>query len=281
MNSVFSPKDDKEFEGFFKFDESRRQQYKFGKGDVVYITPSNYPKEEEYRKENVHGELILEHIYGYKGNTNNSRQNIYLRDGLLLYYNAAVGIVFNPLNKQQHFFTEHSDDITCLCIDPRPDSTLVATGQKDPKDDPVNGKEHPKVYIWDYKTMKSILCIDDICWGSISRMQWSPVTGYLYVLCGDKDQTLKTYDIDTLRKNANNNNKNKIVLSKDVELLSVNSQNTKKLGFLIRPKPCEDLGIKDEIMIYCMNKLQHVQISEDPKKKTWSFTSKISCYFCW
>jgi len=249
-------------EEYFNVEEGRRQQYKFGKGDIQYVPPKDYPSEAEYKKKEVGADLELEHVYGYKGATNNARQNLFVRDGVLIYYIAAVGVVHNIADGSQQFFAEHNDDITCLTVDPRKGSTLVVTGQKDPKDQPGKGKDYPKLYVWDYKTMKHVLLINDVCWGTIDRCQWSPVTGLLYVICGDKDQTLKAYDIDALRKG-----KSKTVLSKDVELIAVPSQNTKKLGFIIRPNKSKEDGVKDEILVYCAQKLQHITLTEDPKKK--------------
>jgi WD40 repeat protein len=250
-------------ESIYSVEEGRRQQYKFGKGDIQYVPPKDYPSDNDYKKSEVHGELSLEHVYGYKGATNNARQNLFLRDNkYLIYYIAAVGVVHNIEDGSQSFFAEHNDDINCLTVDPRKGSSLVVTGQKDPKDQPGKGKDYPKLYIWDYKTMKHVLLIDDVCWGTIDRVQWSPVTGILYVICGDKDQTLKAYDIDTLRKG-----KNKKVLSKDVELMAVPSQNTKKLGFIVRPCKSKEDGVKDELLVYCAQKIQYVSISDDPKKK--------------
>lgn len=246
----------------YSVEEGRRQQYKFGKGDIQYVPPKDYPSESDYKKQEVRADLQLEHVYGYKGATNNARQNLFLREDLLIYYIAAVGVVHSVTDGTQQFFTEHNDDITCLTVDPRKGSTLVVTGQKDPKDQPGKGKDYPKLYIWDYKTMKHVVLIDDVCWGTIDRVQWSPLTGILYVICGDKDQTLKAYDIDALRKG-----KSKRVLSKDVELLAVPSQNTKKIGFIIRPSKSKEDGAKDEILVYCAQKIQHITISDDPKKK--------------
>jgi len=59
----------------------------------------------------------------------------------------------------------------------------------------------------------------------------------------------------------------KKVLSKDVELIAVPSQNTKKLGFIIRTSKSNEKDVKDEILVYCAQKLQHITISDDPKKK--------------
>eukprot|EP01050_Picozoa_sp_SAG11_P012351 SAG11_NODE_1367_length_5098_cov_4.225445_3_plen_86_part_00 len=45
----------------------------------------------------------------------------------VVYYTAAVGIVYDDDNNRQKFFLRHDDDIQCLAI--TPDRKTVATGQ--------------------------------------------------------------------------------------------------------------------------------------------------------
>ena len=52
----------------------------------------------------------------------------------MIYFIAAIVIVFEVETKKQVFFVKHNDDITSMAMDPREGSTLVATGQKDPKE---------------------------------------------------------------------------------------------------------------------------------------------------
>jgi len=123
-----------EKEDIFKYEEGRRQQYKFGKGDIQFVTPNDYPSEDDYKKSEVTAELSLQHVYGYKGATNNARQNLFLCNNHLIYYIAAVGIVHNIADGTQKFFTLHNDDITAMDFEKK--SGTVATAQKDPKDQP-------------------------------------------------------------------------------------------------------------------------------------------------
>lgn len=51
----------------------------------------------------------------------------YTASGDMVYYTAAVGIVYNKTTHTQKFFLGHTDDIMCLAI--HPDRNLVATGQ--------------------------------------------------------------------------------------------------------------------------------------------------------
>ena len=61
------------------------------------------------------------------GHNNVSPNLFYTANGDMVYYAAAVGIVYNKTTHSQKFFLGHTDDIMCLAI--HPDRHLVATGQ--------------------------------------------------------------------------------------------------------------------------------------------------------
>ena len=70
--------------------------------------------------------MTLEHVMGFKDDLGTA--SMYpTTDGNILYYSAAVGIVSDPKTKKQHFFTEHTDDITAIAL--HPNGYTVATGQ--------------------------------------------------------------------------------------------------------------------------------------------------------
>lgn len=65
-------------------------------------------------------------VFSYRGY--DCRNNLfYLQNSDIVYHVAAVGIIYNREKHSQRFYTEHSDDILCLCIHPFKD--IVATGQ--------------------------------------------------------------------------------------------------------------------------------------------------------
>eukprot|EP01084_Bolivina_argentea_P319900 554921_1 len=177
-----SPKGGKKKGG--KGDSSRKHSYRFGSRNLQVIKPSKGYPDAKSAKRAVAGKLKLFYAHGYSGNFDESRQNIYLSsDGKqLIYYIAAVIVVYDYASNTQKFFTKHNDDITTICLSPN--KTWCASGQKDPKDEPGQGKDLPKIYIWNYKTMKSVQLIDNVCWGKIARVQWSSATNYLYCICG-------------------------------------------------------------------------------------------------
>lgn len=70
--------------------------------------------------------LKLEWVYGYRGR--DSRNNLFiLPTGELIYFIAAVVVLYNVDDQIQRHYTGHNDDIKCLSI--HPDKITVATGQ--------------------------------------------------------------------------------------------------------------------------------------------------------
>lgn len=74
----------------------------------------------------------------------NSGVNNSLKDDLLVYSSAALGVVHDLKTNTQVFFDEHTDDVTCLALCPQmyQGNFLVATGQM--------GKA-PLLLLWTFK----------------------------------------------------------------------------------------------------------------------------------
>ncbi|XP_074647902.1 echinoderm microtubule-associated protein-like 6 [Tubulanus polymorphus] len=88
--------------------------------------------------------LKLEFVHGYRGY--DCRNNLfYTQSGEIVYHVAAAGIIYNKETHTQRFYTQHTDDILCLCLHPLKD--IVATGQV--------GRD-PTIHIWDISTLNSV-----------------------------------------------------------------------------------------------------------------------------
>eukprot|EP01084_Bolivina_argentea_P319901 554922_1 len=231
---------------------SRKIAYHFGSRKLHVLKPSKgYPDKQTAQRE-VAGKLKLFYAHGYSGNFDDSRQNIYLsQDGkMLLYYIAAVVVVFDYKANKQRFFTKHNDDVTTLCVSPT--KTYCASGQKDPKDEPGKGKDLPKIYIWNYKTLKTVQLIDNVCWGKISRLQWSVYSDYLYCICGDDGQTLKAYDPKEFGGKHG-----------DESLIDSSTMRELLYGFEINPTPSS--GNVDEFLLFGKRKYAYCIITKSGK----------------
>ena len=63
--------------------------------------------------------LRLEFLYGYAGK-DSTDNNLFFNDaGKVVYYTAAVGIVYDPSSHSQAFFKGHNDDIRCIAMHPQ------------------------------------------------------------------------------------------------------------------------------------------------------------------
>ncbi|CAI9533960.1 unnamed protein product [Staurois parvus] len=71
-------------------------------------------------------ELQLEWVYGYRGR--DCRSNLFiLPSGELLYFTAAVCVLYDPVAGTQRHYRGHTDDIKSLAV--HPDSVTIASGQ--------------------------------------------------------------------------------------------------------------------------------------------------------
>jgi len=258
-----SAKEEKEDAGI----ANRKVVYRFGSRPLQVVKPTEgYPSAKDARLP-PQGKLELFYAHGYHGAEDNARCNLYLsQDGkLLIYYIAAVGIVYDFGNNTQRFFTRHNDDVTCVCTDPASGSSLVATGQKDPKDTPGQGQDWPKIWVWDYNTMKGVQLIDNVCWGAVGKLQWS-TNGILYMVGGDPDQTLKAWDKKDFKGKGN-----------PPELIKMNTMKEQILGFKVNPNP--PAGTVDELVFFGTKKYTHLGLSKSKKGLTGKLRSVATTQF--
>ncbi|KAG0700300.1 Echinoderm microtubule-associated protein-like 1 [Chionoecetes opilio] len=70
--------------------------------------------------------LKLEWVYGYRGR--DCRNNVYqLPTGEIVYFVAAVVVLYNVEEQMQRHYLGHTDDIKCLAV--HPNKLIIATGQ--------------------------------------------------------------------------------------------------------------------------------------------------------
>ena len=112
-------------------------------------------------------DFSVEWVYGYRGR--DSWDNLHnLPTGEVVYYIAAIAVLYNPEAQTQRHFDKHTNDIECLAV--HPSDPLAATGQKPD----VEG--HPYVMVWNYDTLELFQVIgahDDTFSNSISAVSFS------------------------------------------------------------------------------------------------------------
>ncbi|XP_074659724.1 echinoderm microtubule-associated protein-like 2 [Tubulanus polymorphus] len=94
--------------------------------------------------------LKLEWVYGYRGR--DCRSNIYfLPTGEIVYFVAAVVVLYNVEEQMQRHYLGHNDDVKCLAV--HPDKIKIATGQV-AGHDRSHGKPH--VRVWDSVSLNTL-----------------------------------------------------------------------------------------------------------------------------
>ncbi|MEQ2312074.1 Echinoderm microtubule-associated protein-like 6 [Ameca splendens] len=92
--------------------------------------PDKLLKDNVTKKKKVVEELLLEHVFGYRGF--DCRNNLhYLNDGADIIFHTAAAVVIQNLSAgTQSFYLEHTDDILCLTVNQHPKyQNIIATGQ--------------------------------------------------------------------------------------------------------------------------------------------------------
>ncbi|CAL4071755.1 unnamed protein product [Meganyctiphanes norvegica] len=94
-------------------------------------------------------ELTLEWVYGYRGR--DCRNNVVeLPTGEILYFIAAVGVLYHVEEKTQRHYLGHTDDIRCMAV--HPNKETIATGQV-----PGHGREaKPHIRVWSSSSLDTL-----------------------------------------------------------------------------------------------------------------------------
>jgi len=253
-----------------KIDKNRKGSYRFGNAKINFIKPKEgYPNARD-ALDKPSGGLVLEYAHGYQGKEMYGRGNMFFvadenktQESALVYHVAGVGVVNNCKERSQNFFTGHNDDITCIAVSGHPErDTLVATGQTDPKD--FGEKDMPKIFIWDWTTMKRVKLIPDAHWGMVLKVQFSAKNDYLFSIGGEQEHLIKVWSLKNL------NRKGKAGMCK--ELMNAPTVKEDIFGFVVNPYNTTDQRFAEEFLLYGRKKAYWVVMTVT--KKTMSVKLK-------
>ncbi|KAL5260262.1 hypothetical protein ACHWQZ_G010400 [Mnemiopsis leidyi] len=135
--------------------------------------------------------LKINWVYGYRGR--DSQDNIFcLPSNELLYFQAAVGVIYNPATRTQRFYQGHNDDIRCIALNPA-NPSIVATGQAAGHDEKEGD---PHVRVWNCETFETLAVLG---LGSLQRgvgsVSFSPDGSKVIAVDEGNDHTIYVYDI--------------------------------------------------------------------------------------
>eukprot|EP00736_Rhodelphis_marinus_P001305 Rmarinus@m.21730 len=172
--TLTEPKSELTYSGLIKYPQCRTPVY----------PPSDWNLAKALRsREEPTAQLKLEFVYGYSGLNNLANNVYYTFQEEIVYYTAAVGIVYNKAEHTQRFFFGHNDDITCLAISP--DRRLVASGQV--------GKR-PYVCVWEVETMRRVAKLRHPDERGICAVCFSSDARYVVAVGMDDHHTLHVWD---------------------------------------------------------------------------------------
>ncbi|XP_047479702.1 echinoderm microtubule-associated protein-like 2 isoform X7 [Penaeus chinensis] len=153
--------------------------------------------------------LKLEWVYGYRGR--DCRNNVYqLPTGEIVYFVAAVVVLYNVEDQMQRHYLGHTDDIKCLAV--HPNKLLIATGQTaghdrrdarswrlNPPADPLSpeAEEWPHIRVWDSVSLNTlhVIGISDIE-RSVACLAFSKADGGSLLVAVDEapDHNMSVWD---------------------------------------------------------------------------------------
>ncbi|XP_055525542.1 echinoderm microtubule-associated protein-like CG42247 isoform X2 [Wyeomyia smithii] len=123
--------------------------------------------------------LTLFWVHGYRGI--DSKRNLWvLPSGELLYYVAAVAILYDREEEAQRHYTGHTEDITCMEV--HPSRELVGSGQRGGRD----RKSQAHVRIWSTESLQTLYVfgMGELDTGVIA-VAFSQLNGGSYILAVD------------------------------------------------------------------------------------------------
>lgn len=170
---------------------ARKTIIRFAGNKIPVLAPTDVPENLGLPQSG----LKLSKIHGYCGHEQQVRNNLIRRDGKLLYNIAGTVVTHDIATGEQKFFTEHTEDVTSVCI--HPTKNLVATGQQDEK-----GVAEARIIIWDLDTMKIQKIYEGHHHGAVRHLAFSPISGYLYSVAGDDENTIVVFDVDEEKNNG-------------------------------------------------------------------------------
>jgi len=262
-------KDDEDVPGTHqepKIDKARKGSYRFGNAKINYIKPKEGFPNARDALDKPSGGLVLEYAHGYQGKEMYGRGNMFFvadehksQESALIYHVAGLGVVNHCEDRTQKFFAGHNDDITCIAICGHPErDTLVATGQTDPKD--IGEKDMPKIFIWDWTSMKRVKLIPDAHWGMVLKVQFSAKNDFLFSIGGEQEHLVKVWSLKNLFKKGK--------AGKCKELMNAPTVKEDIFGFVVNPYKVSNPSYKEEFLLFGRKKAYYVGLSITKKAMT-------------
>ncbi|KYN11305.1 Echinoderm microtubule-associated protein-like 1, partial [Trachymyrmex cornetzi] len=173
-------------------EEGTVRMYLRGRPVVLYV-PTSMMESYDLHKVSTppQSKLKLDWVYGYRGR--DCRSNLHLLPtGEIVYFVAAVVVLYNMEEHNQRHYLGHTDDVKCIAI--HPNKLVVATGQ-------VCGTDRrdamPHIRIWNSVSLTTLSVIGNGEFdGSICCLSFSKADGgnYLCAIDETSDHNISIWD---------------------------------------------------------------------------------------
>ncbi|XP_039309492.1 echinoderm microtubule-associated protein-like 2 isoform X6 [Solenopsis invicta] len=173
-------------------EEGTVRMYLRGRPVVLYV-PTSMMESYDLHKVSTppQSKLKLDWVYGYRGR--DCRSNLHLLPtGEIVYFVAAVVVLYNMEEHSQRHYLGHTDDVKCIAI--HPNKLIVATGQ-------VCGTDRrdamPHIRIWNSVSLTTLSVIGNGEFdGSICCLSFSKADGgnYLCAIDETSDHNISIWD---------------------------------------------------------------------------------------
>ncbi|XP_019884818.1 echinoderm microtubule-associated protein-like 2 isoform X5 [Camponotus floridanus] len=173
-------------------EEGTVRMYLRGRPVVLYV-PTPMIESYDLHKVNTppQSKLKLDWVYGYRGR--DCRSNLHLLPtGEIVYFVAAVVVLYNMEEHSQRHYLGHTDDVKCLAI--HPNKLIVATGQTCGTD---RRDAMPHIRIWNSVSLTTLNVIGNGEFdGSICCLSFSKADGgnYLCAIDETSDHNISIWD---------------------------------------------------------------------------------------
>merc|ERR1719471_1658618 len=192
------------------------------------------------------------HVYGYKGENLDCKDNIHLSfdKKTILYCKSSLVVLHNTETGVQKFFKNHTREVTALAVWPTKQKQLAASGQNP---DPVlKGKS--LIFIWDYVTLEVLRRFEHNNRATIS-LQFSPHLKIVYAMNNDDDHSIIGY---SLQKK----------LKKRPQRVELNASKSAAIGLVCHSNPKERT---DYLVIFGRKLLKFAELTSKDKGETFNF----------
>ncbi|XP_011643454.1 echinoderm microtubule-associated protein-like 2 isoform X7 [Pogonomyrmex barbatus] len=173
-------------------EEGTVRMYLRGRPVILYV-PTSMMEAYDLHKVSTppQSKLKLDWVYGYRGR--DCRSNLHLLPtGEIVYFVAAVVVLYNMEEHSQRHYVGHTDDVKCIAI--HPNKLVVATGQ-------VCGTDRrdamPHIRIWNSVSLTTLSVIGNGEFdGSICCLSFSKADGgnYLCAIDETSDHNISIWD---------------------------------------------------------------------------------------